>query len=360
MRKSRQQSLLLLLALGSLSCLGCGIGHQQTYTRYEPKDDSFHLLKVYSNLNATTGNQMVDEKVLEHIVSHWKDRALLIPQPIPFFDPAATVYRRTGQHTYEIHSLGVPADKPRETQTTQVDLNAIEVLPGEFSLNEHGNACYYHQVKIPGSTVDAMLKEMSPTFAEGLAKLVEHQNQLRNKGTTAQWTWDEVRKELVKYLKNRAHKGPSPDSKLLPLDQESLKLLAQAGAKGQVDLSRKGDVFQLVIPLSQRDSLEAIATFDLVKPALAERIKNDPKVEPWSMDLFQAFSLEHKKAQGLAISLSYTKLAKSIHAENKPPTPEAKLKTNYKNTATALKAKGIPFKKSIALDKLKEKYTQGK
>ena len=77
MQKTQRKLALLLLAL-PLVCAGCIGGDVQDFLRYDPKEDAFWFLELYTNLHAT--NQ-ADQ---DHLASVWKRRDSILVKPFNF------------------------------------------------------------------------------------------------------------------------------------------------------------------------------------------------------------------------------------------------------------------------------------
>jgi hypothetical protein len=342
----KKQRLLLVAAVCLSSCCGCIHGNVLSYTRYDQANDSFACLEIYANI-ATK-----DEDELNHIARLWSRKDNLIINAIPeiriFGSP--TIFERRGPHGYLKLPIAQAMEKEPEAVTTSVDLDTIRVTPGEFFLNEYRNLCCSHKAVIPGATVDAAMRELMPLIADGLAQLGESQIQLAGKEGSKPTTWNDVRDSMLVSLGEKEAK-PAEDEKkgekLLPLEKASLRLLIKAGADGSVRFTRKADAFTLVVPLSKRDCDEAVATVDLVREVVAERLKAGKQVEKDVTDVLDACEIQHLANTGLSVTVHVGKLAERKAREPiSMPEPDADSKLLYRTTAASIQGRGIEINKT--------------
>ena len=195
----------LLIAAVCLTHGGCVKAKVLSFTRYNKTTDSFSLLEVYANI-ATK-----DEHELKHIATLWHSKENLIINPISvrlqFYTP--TIIERLGKHSYRGLALGAVTEREPETLTTAVDLDTIQVIPGEFFLNKDKDLCYYHQVVVPGAAVDAAMREMVPVIADELAKFADQQ--IKKPGTegSKKMSWNDIR-ELTSELFEKTRRQRQP------------------------------------------------------------------------------------------------------------------------------------------------------
>lgn len=348
------------LSFAAILFSGCVEANVRTFLRYDKADDSFHCLQTYDNLHAT------DKRELDHVESLWKRRAGVIPCPSLAFLLVGEFnifgvesLERTAKNRIRQIDLGRPADKESEPKTTQVDLDAIQVIPGQFHLNSHGNLAYYQQCVVPGKTLDAILAEVTPLFAAELEQLAAKQIKLALKAKPM--TWEAVRRSLLDDLEGKDKPKPpvQKDGKAtgdppLPLDAESLRLLGKAVADKSVKLGRLRDQFTMVVPLSKRDSQEAVATLEFLRKTVAERVKSGKLIDKDLPELLDSLKVRQVEG-GLEATLDFTKYAKAeTSAESQGP--DGKKKAGYASTLAAIQAKGIPIAKAGAVEKLVKEY----
>lgn len=337
----------LFLATVCLAFGGCINGKILTFATYDKAADSFSFLEVYVNIATKEAGE------LKHITTLWRRKDNLIIDPIGsqfrfLTDP--TIFERHGKHGYSRISLADALKKEPEPSTTSVDLDTIEVVPGKFFLNEHKNLCYYHQVVIPGATVDALMREVAPVIADELAKTAEEDIKNAGKEGSTKMSWNDVRDSM---LKSFGGNQPKPDDEkakgptLLPLEMASLRLMIKAGADKSVPFTRKADAFTLVLPLSPRDTDEAIATVKLARQIVAERQAAGKTVDKHIVGLLNATEVFRGEAPGLSVTIQLGKLAKLLNADQTTmPTPEKEARQAYRTTIAFLEGQGIEVNKT--------------
>jgi hypothetical protein len=356
MRNALSRCLGVGLALACLAGAGCVEGEVRTFLAYDRGTDSFKCLEVYTNLSA------VDKKDHDHLAALYAKRGTIITNPIDIHIFGRTAYERKGKHSYQAISLGQPQTKEPETRKTKVDLSMIRVIPGEFYLNTHGNLSYYHQVVVPGKTIDALLVEVKPLVAKGLAELAEEQIKLATKGKARKLTWDELRKELVAEIrKDKAKAAPKKkEEELLPFEEESLRLLKKAGEDGSVVLGRTGDDFRIVVPLTKKDSEEVVTTAALARKTIAGVVKKGGAADKGVLELLAGVRLRQVEG-GVEVTASFTKLAKALRSFeglNLNPAPDPKKAKGYQALLAAMQGGGIKINKEGPPRALIEAYTK--
>ena len=369
MRTCRQRFALLSLAL---LCVGCINGNVRSFVRYEPKEDTFWFLDIYSNLRATSGADQ------DHLASLWKRRDAILIKPLRWLYLTADgswelhlfsqeAIERIGKHQYRTIELDTAPAKEPAIETSGLDLAAIRVLPGQFYINEYGTLSCYHQMAVPGATVDAVLERIRPLLAKLFVKLADGEIQLAKKGARRA-TWEETRRAIVEQLRAADTPPIAPKSEpkaepqkrddpgtLLPLEAESIRLLKNAVADRSVKLRRTGSVITLVVPVTKNDAAEAAATLDLLKNTIAQRIKAGQKVPEGLAGLLDAVQIRFAEDGGLEFSTDLVKLARIANRSDNPQ-PDQK-KDGYKKTIEAMRARGIEVKENFSIKGLIDEYT---
>lgn len=388
---------LWLAAAACLPLCGCIGGEILSYTRYDESSDSFSFLELYVNIETDKAVE------LDHIGKLYERRDSLIITRFPEFKlfSSPKILERHGKHSYSSLPIAEAMTGEPERRTTAVDLDSIEIMPGEFFLNEHGNLSYYHQVVIPGKAVDAAMREQVPQIAAELARLAREQRRLAAKAGSRKLTWDEVRRELRQGLGHHEAKPneakeegktllpldsasfcvmaaadednalsgaggadvlsmlipipledrfriPSGDEnqedglELLPLDSTSLHRLIMAGVDKWVQFTRKGDSFTLLVPLSERDCVEALATIELVRKLTADRLAAGKDVEEELVDVLEAMEVRHVEGSGLQVTFHGTKFwERTACRQDSMPAPVANKEAAYRSTVAAIRERGI-------------------
>ena len=386
-----------LFAAAFLPLCGCIGGEIMSYTRYDKAADSFSRLELYVNIETDKADE------LDHIAKLYNRRDRLVINVVPEFKlfSSPVLLERHGKHGFSEWPVASAVEREPERRTTAVDLDSIEVMPGEFFLNEYGNLCYYHQAVIPGTAVDAAMQERIPRIAAELVKLAKEQRQLAAKMKSRKLSWNQVRQYVRESLQQDAANGDdkkedgqgllpldstlfclateaivdglAPDAhaadvaslpapvprennvrrpkgdedqedgqELLPLDATSLRLLARAADDNLVQFTREADVFRLLVPLSKHDCMEAIQTVELARKVIAERLKAGKPVERELVDVLKAVELHHVEGSGLRVTVhgtAFWKLAARRQESMPKPTPDKE--ATYHGTVAEIRTRGI-------------------
>jgi hypothetical protein len=135
MSKLSTKIAIMLFAFCSLLCAGCVEGDVRMFFKYEPKDDSFRYMEVYTNIQTTK------KEDLDSLQSLWEHRRSIIINPVDLHLFGRNAFEREGKHTYRTVSLGGysprrdPAKKEPEAKGTpeikftSIDLDTIQVIP---------------------------------------------------------------------------------------------------------------------------------------------------------------------------------------------------------------------------------------
>lgn len=355
---------LLWLAL-PLFIAGCIDGNVRSFVRYDAKEDTIWFLDVYTNLHAAT------KADLDYLASLWQRRDSILIKPLSgihltrdgSYELQAFTQEgieRIGKNQYRTIDLGSRAAKEPDIEVSRFRLDTIRVVPGQFYINEHGTLSCYHQMAVPGAVVDAVLEQIRPVIAQGVAKFENLEIEQAKKGEKRA-LWNEVRKAILEKLSDgglppvKATKKEDSGT-LLPLEEETVRLLANTVADKSVKLRRIGSVIAVVLPVSKTDGAEAMATFELVSRTVADRLKAGKKVDDGLVAVLDAVQVRYVEGIGLEFSTNLCKLARIGHnAGNPKPDPK---KTAYRATIEAMRARGIEIKADFSMESLVDEYTQ--
>ena len=331
---------------------GCGAkGTHVDLMRYESTDDSFAILHSWTNINCQNKND------LKHVESLWQRRESIIVTPFTFLWSVPAV-ERMGNHKFRWIDLTTSSNEPGVV--SEVDFDAIQVIPGPFYLNRHDNLCHFQQAVIPGKTLDAILVAVTPLLADEIAKLAV--DDLRKSSRTRP-SWNEVRATALQQLDELAKvkteaKKQIPPGDGSPLDATSLDLLKNAKTANSIKLSRKRDLFSCVIPLSTADIRESIATFEMYRAKVALYVQEGKAVEMGLPEVIEAVSLRSIEGTSLEISINFTKLATAgiIAGKGKlHDQPESERKA-YKSTVKSIQQRGVPVISAFPIEEIIAKY----
>ncbi|MFO0797139.1 MAG: hypothetical protein U0804_06645 [Gemmataceae bacterium] len=357
MPPTRRRLFVAVVVWATLPLAGCVEADVQSYARYQPDDDSFRCLQVYSNLYATQARD------LDHLVSLWERRAHVIINPA---DPAifgVTAFERKGRSRFAAVSLGQPKPTPDQVLTTRADLDTIRVRSGRFFLNEHRNLCYYQECVVPGKTLDAVLEDLRPEVADLLTRYAEDQSKDADNVTVRWLTWDEVRQQLRDQAAGRPAPRPAPNEPArrseLRLDADSLRLLKKAGADRSVKLTRVRDVFSVVVPLSKRDAEEALATANVLREALTAEVgkhKGSPEERKHLLDALDGVTVRHVQGAGVEVSVNAVRAITAVRLLGGERSPVEPKRAGYQATVASVQGRGVAIDKTFTVDPLIAEY----
>ena len=94
----------------------------------------------------------------------------------------------------------------------------------------------------------------------------------------------------------------------------------KAGADKAVRFTRKANAFTLVLPLSPRDADEAVATMNLAKTIVAERLKAGKAVNKQVVRLLEATEVSRGEGAALSVTVHVERLMRVVNADQKKPT----------------------------------------
>lgn len=237
----------------------------RNYMSYEAADDSFHILQVLNNIEFSEGN------ALQHLDSIWEDRqSIILFSP---FDGLVEYYKRDDAKVFSYVRPAIYSDNLEvsvKEALIDLDLGPIQVSPGDLYLNKNGNLSYYHHCVIPGSVVDSLIQRSVPVLNQVLSVFSEQQLELLGREGLKHTTWDEIRdrpKEWIgQLLLSRLLSDNSEHAILLPLGEDSLKMLQEDGPG--IDIARSGNEITCHVPLADRDCEELSVILNLLRDAL--------------------------------------------------------------------------------------------
>jgi hypothetical protein len=354
---TRHRAIAAVVVWATLLLAGCVEADVRSYARYQPDDDSFRCLQVYSNLHAT------QPRDLDHLVSLWERRAEVIINPADPTIFGVTAFERKGRNRFAAVSLGQPQPNPDPGLTTRADLDTIRVRPGRFFLNEHRNLCYYQECVVPGKTLDAVLEDLGPAVADQLTKYAEEQTKDADNVAVRWLTWGEVRQQLRDQAAGKPAPPPPPNEPArrseLRLDADSLRLLKKAGADRSVKLTRVRDVFSVVVPLSKRDSEEALATAEVLRQALTAEVgnlKGSAEERKHLLDALDGVKVRHVQGAGVEVSVNAIRAVQAVRLIVGGQLADEPKRAGYQATVASVQGRGIAIDKTFTLDAMIAEY----
>jgi hypothetical protein len=348
--------------------------------RYDSSTDSFKHLQLYTDLHSSHVLDLrhlgdpaaARQKDLQHLADLWSRRKDTITNPIEvrlFSFSGPTVYERTGKHTYRAWPTERAPNKPPKEERTPIDLDSIFILPGQFFLTEDKRLACYHQVIVPGKTVDQLLQHVArPQLIERLAQAPKHEVAMARKPNARRLTWSETRKQLAGELlcEKPAKNNPKekPQETFGPFDNVTLNLWSSPTAEESVKLWRVRDRFTARIPLSPNDSSEAVATINFLKQEIAQHAEKE--LQPLGRILVELVQVREIKGVGIEITLNLTALlgrVMKLILKERLPQRDHKVDDDdpgekvYQATVAFIRGKGIPINERLAIDDLIAEYT---
>lgn len=332
-----------LLLAAVLLLAGCGRkdveGSVLNYWRYDRQTDSFAVMVVYANIDASPAG-------LNHIRSLWprRDRFILDPDPIVIWPSARVLERETATRGAWIY---LNSDVKPDPITSTVDLGAIEIRPGDFFTNEYGTPCYFHRISFPGSLADQWLARNTADLAEEVEKTASSLSDPPERGKRKP-NWEEFRSRVIEAAVNDTHQEDKEiDMSLLPLDETSLERLGRAAKDSLLQVKRDRARITMTLPLSERDAAEVQTTLEQLAAALKEKLaKGENDAVRNKLDLLKGFPFEIVAPGSVRLGVDIEQMAALRLRDNlRMPVPKTD-RSGYATTVAGLEKRGIPVDKT--------------
>ena len=283
-----KRNLLALLLSGLVFLIfGCLSAQKYWDLVYDETTDTFRMLRVYHHINGKG-------KDIDYLASLYQNRDNVMPMQIVSFLGESAILRVDAKKYYSIN-LGGSNSKPSAPSDAVVDLSKIINKPGKFFVSDDNSLGYYHQIYIPGTTVDEFLVWYSGELRTLMTKAIKTELDRRGSGDPVN-TWSAAIDEETKKLSNDDTKNYDPDASnpgdkgqalvtiLSPaskgqmplniLSADSLKLIQKAIDDKQINLARKGSEFTLGIPATAEDRNGFMGLCDAVKNVLRMTVED--------------------------------------------------------------------------------------
>ncbi len=261
----------ILLLSTAVLLAGCVKTEKRDFVKYAETTDTFDLLRIFTNIKASSPDDF------DRIETIWKRRDSILFNPtLPDFFADLTgpsIYFKKNKHNYILSNFDSDIDFGGDFHKTNVDLDSIRIVPGEFYLNSHQGLNYYHRIVVPGAIVDRLIEEIKPKIAESIARYAEEGLKAANRQDVEPTTWDDIRKEIVAQILDNKKSDSPEDHRSTPFEPESLRMLINAVADSSLTIHRTGDEIKFVAPMTIRDAREVVETFDFLNKKTFERIK---------------------------------------------------------------------------------------
>ena len=289
-----KRNLLALLLSGLVFLIfGCLSAQKYWDLVYDETTDTFRMLRVYHHINGKG-------KDIDYLASLYQNRDNVMPMQIVSFLGESAILRVDAKKYYSIN-LGGSNSKPSAPSDAVVDLSKIINKPGKFFVSDDNSLGYYHQIYIPGTTVDEFLVWYSGELRTLMTKAIKTELDRRGSGDPVN-TWSAAIDEETKKLSNDDTKNYDPDASnpgdkgqalvtiLSPaskgqmplniLSADSLKLIQKAIDDKQINLARKGSEFTLGIPATAEDRNGFMGLCDAVKNVLRMTVEDVNDKQP--------------------------------------------------------------------------------
>ena len=316
-----KRNLLALLLSGLVFLIfGCLSAQKYWDLVYDETTDTFRMLRVYHHINGKG-------KDIDYLASLYQNRDNVMPMQIVSFLGESAILRVDAKKYYSINlggsnskpsapsdavvdlskiinkpgKLGGSNSKPSAPSDAVVDLSKIINKPGKFFVSDDNSLGYYHQIYIPGTTVDEFLVWYSGELRTLMTKAIKTELDRRGSGDPVN-TWSAAIDEETKKLSNDDTKNYDPDASnpgdkgqalvtiLSPaskgqmplniLSADSLKLIQKAIDDKQINLARKGSEFTLGIPATAEDRNGFMGLCDAVKNVLRMTVEDANDKQP--------------------------------------------------------------------------------
>lgn len=399
----RKLGVLLILALAALTNTGCIEARYSYYYRYDEAKDTFSYLHIFSDIGAGEVTYVSTGKFLRRVrVEHHSDRTnelgylyaltqkkqdiIVLPMPGILGGPPA--YVRLGDRKVQEIQLHGPRFEFRdkleypEPSELAVDISGIKIKPGAFFLNERKHLCYFHETEIPGSVADQLLAALNKAASPELVAKLNEAIKTDGNPDLPRISWDDLRKQLADKIKQRNQPAKKTDPSTAepmtrgPLELASLEMLRKAAAADKLGIKRKGSRLLLQVPLTKADSLQLIATLDLVKKTMLEEVaKAGPDAADedakkllaavkatitngfaYKLDPNQGILFEVELARLFRLANMFTDVQERTPYSKGSPEGESHYQLKCRATVTAMEGRGVEILRAFDADKLRAPY----
>lgn len=381
-----KRNLLALLLSGLVFLIfGCLSAQKYWDLVYDETTDTFRMLRVYHHINGKGQD-------IDYLASLYQNRDNLMPMEILSFLGESAILRVDAKKYYSI-DLGESRSKPSAPSDAVVDLSKIINKPGKFFVSDDNSLGYYHQIYIPGTTVDELLVWYSGELRTLMTKAIKTELDRRGSGDPVN-TWSAAIDEEIKKISNDDTKNYDPDASnpgdkgealvtiLSPaskgqmpfniLSADSLKLIQKAIDDKQINLARKGSAFTLGIPATAEDRNGFMGLRDAVKNVLRMTVEdvNDkrPSFKDYRdiIDLINTFSITNdEKTEQIITTAELTITLRKVLEKwpelfgiDKKVNKDANSKA-ISESLTAIKTAGIDVDEKIKLTDILAMFAKG-
>ena len=302
--QNRRLGFACFIAIGcALWLAGCLAQEIAMAVRYDAKRDVFAVFTVYEHFRSSRNGTPVPKTTrpltaadyaggdLGRLQKLWEGRERLIPlAPLSFDGPIRMELTADRSKIKDAEMLnGDP----------HVSWDKVEILPGRLFEDRDGLVGYWHEVRVPGSVVDELLRLVRVRLGqdERLSALVDVEV-ARRKGQKKIGEWVEVSDWLKKQIELKgAGEKTSQDAsdeferRLVGcLEDRSLEVVSRAVRGGEIDLSRRGAMLRLRIAVTRRDADGLVRLLRQYNASLVrlEKEKDNPQGKPDPMSLVRA------------------------------------------------------------------------
>ena len=381
-----KRNLLALLLSGLVFLIfGCLSAQKYWDLVYDETTDTFRMLRVYHHINGKG-------KDIDYLASLYQNRDNVMPMQIVSFLGESAILRVDAKKYYSI-DLGGSNSKPSAPSDAVVDLSKIINKPGKFFVSDDNSLGYYHQIYIPGTTVDEFLVWYSGELRTLMTKAIKTELDRRGSGDPVN-TWSAAIDEETKKLSNDdpqnydpaasnpGDKREAPVTILSPaskgqmpfniLSADSLKLIQKAIDDKQINLARKGSAFTLGIPATAEDRNGFMGLRDAVKNVLRMTVEdvNDkrPSFKDYRdiIDVINTFSITNDEKTGQIITTAELTITLRKVLEKWPELFGIDKKVNkdanskaISESLTAIKTAGIDVDEKIKLTDILAMFAKG-
>lgn len=273
--------LLAILLVAVFLSSGCLEAKRSTAVAYDPALDTFRVLRLYYDIEASTAEDISYLQALYGNRDH-----LLLYDSIAIMDESAAI--RVNKNHYFTMNLGKRTPRPITPTLTELDLSLIQILPGKLFLSPDKTLCYYHQLIVPGKFVDQLLTQANTMLYTSLVEAIDAEIQRRKDGGTIV-PWEEIQTNLLPPTSKptvsttattdaladtqpttEPTTQPAHDKFAMYLSDESLTLMRQATLKKSILLTRKENLVSFNFVLTPHDATQLQTFFTTLRKQVVQ------------------------------------------------------------------------------------------
>lgn len=377
---------LLLVSLFGIFSVGCLQAKRREAVRYDAAMDTFHVLRLYTDITAQGPEDV------KHLAALYTNRDhILLFDPIAIFKEAAAV-RLDKEQALPI-SLGEHQARP-DVFKTDLDLSQVNITPGQFFLSPAKTLCYYQQMSAPGKFIDQLLAKGSEALRTELLKEITQERDRRKNGGQ-RLPWEMARQEIVNGVdpapaapnvpdtgpvKSTATEPARPGPSMVVFYSDvSLAALDKCISDKTLTLARQGSTINLNFTVTSEDARAMCDNFTQLRTALHVRADATPQAVESArrkraaiVQIFDALTITSPQNGSICASVEAVdivdRLMAVVDAEEAAktdspaatPAPQAVPTTRpLERIIDGLRERGVPINEKLALPDIIPAFKKG-